>query len=173
MLVMDELTQVYQSGARARALIPRMPVQDGINIIDFGTLYSHSFHPLGGIDGDNDLHGLGMNFWRRTRSDDNQRSCPFTITPLASSMLLGSKPGGLIGPAFSRERDGLHGLPRAPPRAEAVWQRQVERVGVDASAQAGGGCSVGAGAAHGAMAPAHIRHGRRWGRIALKLLLEA
>ena len=60
--VMDELTQVYQSGARARALIPRMPVQDGINIIDFGTLYSHSFHPLGGIDGDDELHGFGMNF---------------------------------------------------------------------------------------------------------------
>ena len=116
---------------------------------------------------------LGMNFRRRTRSDADLRSCPITIAPPASSMLLGSKPGGLIGPALSRERDGLHGLPRAPPRAEAVWQRQVERVGVDTSAQAGGGCSVGAGAAHGAMAPAHIRHGRRWGRIALKVLLEA
>ena len=87
-------------------------------------------------------------------------------------MLLGSKPGSFVGPAFSRERDGLHGLPRGPPRAEAVWQRQVERVGVDASAQAGGGCSVGAGAAHGAMAPAHIRHGRPCGPSALNLLLE-
>ena len=59
---MDDLTQVYQSGSRVRALIPRMPVQDGINIIDIGTLYSHSFHPLGGIDRYDELHGLGMNF---------------------------------------------------------------------------------------------------------------
>jgi hypothetical protein len=49
--------------------------------------------------------------------------------------------------------------------------RQVERVGVDASAQAGGGCSVGTGAAHGAMAPAHIRHGRPSGRIAFNVFL--
>ena len=87
-------------------------------------------------------------------------------------MLLGSKPTGLVGPSFSRERDGLHGLPPAPPRAEAVWQRQVERVGIDASAQAGGGCSVGAGGAHGAMAPDHIRHGRPCGPVALNVLLE-
>ena len=50
--------------------------------------------------------------------------------------------------------------------------RQVERVGVDASAQAGGGCSVGTGAAHGATAPDHIRLGRPCGAIALNLLLE-
>jgi hypothetical protein len=87
-------------------------------------------------------------------------------------MLLGSKPIGLVGTAFSRERDGLHGLSRAPPRAQAVWQRQVELVGIDASAQAGGGCSVGAGAAHGATAPDHIRLGRPCGAIALNLLLE-
>ena len=115
---------------------------------------------------------LGMNFRRRTRSDADLRSCPITIAPPASSMLLGSKPGGLIGPALSRERDGLHGLPRAPPRAEAVWQRQVERVGVNASTQACGSCGVGAGAAHGATAPAHIRQGGRWGPVALNLLLE-
>jgi hypothetical protein len=116
----------------------------------------------------------GMNFRRRTRSDDNLRSCPIGIalTSPSISVALGSKPGGLVGPAFSRERDGLHGLPGAPPRAEAVWQRQVERVGVDASAQAGGGCSFGAGAAHGAMAPASIRHSRPCGAIALNLLLE-
>ena len=62
MLVMDELTQVYQGGARAGALIPRMPVQNGINTIDIGTLYSHSFHPFGSGDRYDELHGLGMNF---------------------------------------------------------------------------------------------------------------
>ena len=171
-LVMDELTQVYQSGTRARALIPRVPVQDGINIIDVGTLYSHSFHlsaasmvRMGDMD-------LGMNFRRRTRCDDNLWSCSITLTAPANSVMLGSKPDGLVGPAFSRERDSVHGLPRAPPRAEADWQRQVERVGVNVSAQAGGSCSVGAGAAHGAMATDHIRHGRPCGAIALNLLLE-
>jgi hypothetical protein len=96
---------------------------------------------------------LGMNSRRRTRSNDDRA---ITITSLASSMLLGSKPDGLVRPAFSRERDGFHGSHRLH-LAEAVWQRQVQRVGVDSSAQAGGCCSVGAGAAHSATAPAHIR----------------
>ena len=90
-----------------------------------------------------------------------------------SGVLLSLGSNDLVGPEFSREHDGLHGLPGAPPRAEAVWQRQVQRVGVDTSAQAGGGCSVAAGAAHGATAPDHIGHSRPCGPLALKLLLEA
>ena len=99
---------------------------------------------------------LGMNSRRRTRSNDDLGSRAITITSLASSMLLDSTPDGLVCLAFSRERDGFHGSHRLH-LAEAVWQRQVQRVGVDSSAQAGGCCSVGAGAAHGATASAHIR----------------
>ena len=61
MYVMDELTQVYQSGVRAQAIIPRVPVRDGINIINIGTHYSHSFHAFGGSDGYDELHGCDIN----------------------------------------------------------------------------------------------------------------
>ena len=52
---MDDLTQVYQSGVRAQVIIPGVPVRDGINIINIGTLYSQSFHAFGGSDGYDEL----------------------------------------------------------------------------------------------------------------------
>ena len=72
------------------------------------------------------------------------------------SMLLGSQDAARLPGILARARrlSSFHGLPQAPPRAEAAWQRQVQRVGVGFSAQAGGCCSVGAGAAHGATASA-------------------
>tara|TARA_B110001452_G_C14802478_1_gene280027 strand:+ start:127 stop:408 length:282 start_codon:yes stop_codon:yes gene_type:complete len=62
--VMDDLTQVYQSGVRAQVIIPGVPVRDGafINIINIGTLYSQSFHAFGGSDGYDELvHGCDIN----------------------------------------------------------------------------------------------------------------
>ena len=59
--VMDDLTQVYQSGVRAQVIIPGVPVRDDINIINIGTLYSHSFHAFVGSDGYDELHGCDIN----------------------------------------------------------------------------------------------------------------
>ena len=56
----------------------------------------------------------------------------------------------------------------APWHVEAVWQRLAQRINVDGDARAGNVCSVGAWAAYGAMARAHILEwggrGRRLGR---------
>jgi hypothetical protein len=99
---------------------------------------------------------LGVNSRRRTRSNDNLGSRAITITSLACSMLLGSQDAASSARHLARARR-LSWPPTGSTSSRSRRTAQLQRVGVDSSAQAGGCYSVGAGAAHGAMASAVIR----------------
>ena len=102
---------------------------------------------------------LGMNSRRRTRSNDNLGSRAITTTSLASSMLLASQDAA----SSARHSRASETAFMASHRLHLEVQkpsgsgRYTLRRRPDSSAQAGGCCSVGAGAAHGATASAHIR----------------